>query len=152
MQFPALSVGSVYGSSGSVPASVAWTNALCHALVRYCDIDIGGQRIDRHYGLWLEIWNELTQTAEKQNGLRKSATFLKTDRKSNTLNTCGHCIKEKVCDSTGILYMPIPIASYNCVVIFTSIFNKMLNKNHKDHSYSDIFKLRETLFKIQSTT
>jgi hypothetical protein len=67
VQFPALSTGSVWGT-GTAPASVAWTNALCHALVRYVDIEIGGQRIDRHYGLWLEIWDELTQTAEKQNG------------------------------------------------------------------------------------
>ena len=67
VQFPALSVGSVYGTAPG-PASVGWTNSLCHALVRYVDIEIGGQRIDRHFGLWLEMWDELTQTAEKQNG------------------------------------------------------------------------------------
>lgn len=31
-------------------------------------IEIGGQTIDQHYGTWLHIWNELTQTAEKQDG------------------------------------------------------------------------------------
>ena len=31
-------------------------------------IEIGGQTIDKHYGDWLIIWNELTQTAEKQDG------------------------------------------------------------------------------------
>ncbi len=67
VQFPALTTGSVWGT-GTAPASVAWTNSLCHALVRYVDIEIGGQRIDRHFGTWLEIWDELTQTAEKQNG------------------------------------------------------------------------------------
>jgi hypothetical protein len=67
VQFPALSLGSVWGT-GPAPVSVAWTNALCHALVRYVDIEVGGQRIDRHFGTWLEIWDELTQTAEKQNG------------------------------------------------------------------------------------
>ncbi len=66
-QFPALSAGSVY-QSPPAGISVAWTNAVGHALIRYVDIDIGGQRIDRHYGLWLELWDELTQTAEKQNG------------------------------------------------------------------------------------
>jgi hypothetical protein len=69
VQFPALSVGSVYSASFSPAANnVAWTNSLGHALIRYVDIEVGGQRIDRHYGLWLEIWDELTQTAEKQNG------------------------------------------------------------------------------------
>jgi hypothetical protein len=71
VQFPALSTGSVYGSAASAlptGTTVAWTNALCHALVRYIDIEVGGQRIDRHFGLWLELWDELTQTSEKQNG------------------------------------------------------------------------------------
>lgn len=31
-------------------------------------IEIGGQTIDKHYGDWLNIWNELTQTAEKEAG------------------------------------------------------------------------------------
>jgi hypothetical protein len=30
--------------------------------------EIGGQTIDQHYGDWLNIWNELTQTAEKEAG------------------------------------------------------------------------------------
>lgn len=69
--FPSLSVGSVYSPSATTPAvSVAWTNSLGHALIKYVDIEIGGQRIDRHYGMWLELWDELTQTAEKQNGYR----------------------------------------------------------------------------------
>jgi hypothetical protein len=68
VQFPALSVGSVYAPNQTAANSVAWTNSLGHALIRYVDIEIGGQRIDRHYGMWLEIWDELTQTAEKANG------------------------------------------------------------------------------------
>lgn len=67
-QFPAMSAGSVYGSAPPAGVSVAWTNSVGHALIRYVDIEVGGQRIDRHYGLWLEIWNELTQVSEKQNG------------------------------------------------------------------------------------
>ncbi len=67
-QFPAISAGSVYGASPPSGVQVAWTNAVGHALIRYVDIEVGGQRIDRHYGLWLELWDELTQTAEKQNG------------------------------------------------------------------------------------
>ena len=29
---------------------------------------IGGQLIDRHYGLWMEIWNELTVPESKKKG------------------------------------------------------------------------------------
>lgn len=37
-----------------------WTNSIGHAIIDYVDIEIGGLTIDRHYGLYLEIWNELT--------------------------------------------------------------------------------------------
>jgi hypothetical protein len=38
----------------------AWTNSIGHALIDYIDLMIGETLIDRHYGLFLEIWNELT--------------------------------------------------------------------------------------------
>lgn len=69
VQFPALSVGSIYSPTATTVAdSVAWTNSVGHALIREVSVDIGGQTIDKHYGIWLEIWDELTQTAEKANG------------------------------------------------------------------------------------
>jgi len=45
-----------------------WVNALGHALIDSTWIEIGGVRIDKHYGEWMEIWSELTQTEEKING------------------------------------------------------------------------------------
>jgi len=32
-----------------------------HSLLKEIECEIGGQRIDRHYGKWLTIWNELTE-------------------------------------------------------------------------------------------
>ena len=37
-----------------------WVSWLGERLLKYIDIEIGGQRIDRHYGEWLHIWNQLT--------------------------------------------------------------------------------------------
>merc|ERR1711916_150452 len=34
-------------------------------------IEIGGQRIDRQYGDWMHIWNQLTLTSEQQKGYHK---------------------------------------------------------------------------------
>ena len=34
------------------------TNSLGHALIRQVTIEIGGQKIDQQYGMWLEIWDE----------------------------------------------------------------------------------------------
>jgi hypothetical protein len=45
-----------------------WVNWVGHALVKNVEVEIGGQRIDKHYGDWLHIWNELTQHSGKQAG------------------------------------------------------------------------------------
>ena len=29
-------------------------------MINFAEIEIGGQRIDKHYGEWLHIWNQLT--------------------------------------------------------------------------------------------
>jgi len=40
-------------------------------LIEEVSIEIGGQTIDKHYGAWLNIWNDLTQTSEKEDGYKK---------------------------------------------------------------------------------
>lgn len=59
----------------TLPAVVAagtdtfcWVKNVGEALVNYVELDIGGQRIDKHYSAWLHIWNELTQTAGHASG------------------------------------------------------------------------------------
>jgi hypothetical protein len=47
---------------------IAYTNSIGHALIQDVSVDIGGQTIDKQYGRWLEIWDELTQTSEKEMG------------------------------------------------------------------------------------
>jgi len=48
-----------------------WVDFLGHALIKTVDVEIGGQRIDRQYGEWMHVWNELTQTAGHQLGYNK---------------------------------------------------------------------------------
>ena len=45
----------------AVPEGVSgrWTDNLGHHLIRTVEVDIGGQRIDRQYGDWLQIWSQL---------------------------------------------------------------------------------------------
>ena len=40
-------------------------------LVSQVEVEIGGQRIDRQYGDWMHIWNQLTMTAEQETGYHK---------------------------------------------------------------------------------
>ena len=49
-------------------AQFRWLNYVGHQLVNSVELEIGGQRIDKHYGNWLHIWNELTQEAGKHAG------------------------------------------------------------------------------------
>jgi|LakMenE18May11ns_1017448.scaffolds.fasta_scaffold9785655_1 hypothetical protein len=37
-------------------------------VINYVEIEIGGQRIDKHYSHWLYIWNELTLPVSKREG------------------------------------------------------------------------------------
>lgn len=46
-------------------------NSFGHALIEYVELEIGGQRIDKHYGEWLEIWSELTLPEEKRQGFKE---------------------------------------------------------------------------------
>jgi hypothetical protein len=55
-------------SASGGTATVAWARNIGHVLIDEVSIDIGGQTIDKHYGDWLNIWNELTQNAEKEAG------------------------------------------------------------------------------------
>jgi hypothetical protein len=48
-----------------------FVNSLGHALIEYVELEIGGQRIDKHYGEWLEIWSELTLPEEKRAGFKE---------------------------------------------------------------------------------
>lgn len=45
-----------------------WLDWLGHVLIKNVEVEIGGQRIDKHYGDWMHIWNDLTQTSGKKDG------------------------------------------------------------------------------------
>ena len=48
-----------------VSAGFSWIPFIGQYLIKQVEIEIGGQLIDRHYGDWLHIWNELTLPAAK---------------------------------------------------------------------------------------
>ena len=50
---------------------LVWTNFIGIALIYHVSIEIGGQEIDKHYGLWMYIWQELTMTSEKAQGYKR---------------------------------------------------------------------------------
>lgn len=46
----------------------AWVAEVGHFLIKSVEVEIGGQRIDKHYGRWLSIWNSLTIPSGKSTG------------------------------------------------------------------------------------
>jgi hypothetical protein len=48
-----------------------WLDFPGEQLVSMCEVEIGGQRIDRQYGDWMHIWNQLTLTSEQEEGYAK---------------------------------------------------------------------------------
>jgi hypothetical protein len=40
-----------------------WLNYIGHRLIKTVELEIGGQRIDRQYGDWMQIWTQLSQDA-----------------------------------------------------------------------------------------
>jgi len=48
-----------------------WLDYPGEQLISMVEVEIGGQRIDRQYGDWMHIWNQLTLTAEQERGYNK---------------------------------------------------------------------------------
>ena len=48
-----------------------WLDFIGEQLIAQVEVEIGGQRIDRQYGDWMHIWNQLTLSKEQQAGYYK---------------------------------------------------------------------------------
>ncbi len=57
--------------SGNDGVYARWLDFPGEQLVAQVEVEIGGQRIDRQYGDWMHIWNQLTLTSEQQRGYYK---------------------------------------------------------------------------------
>tara|TARA_B100000902_G_scaffold375095_1_gene404710 strand:- start:174 stop:788 length:615 start_codon:yes stop_codon:yes gene_type:complete len=61
------------GAAGSTPGPVyaRWLDFPGEQLINQVEVEIGGQRIDRQYGDWMHIWNQLTLSADQKRGYDK---------------------------------------------------------------------------------
>jgi hypothetical protein len=79
VQLPSLSDGNWYFVNQTSPSpspgqntyQLCWTNYVGLALIQYVTVEIGGQEIDKHYGFWMYVWQELTMTSEKAQGYKR---------------------------------------------------------------------------------
>lgn len=58
-------------SLSSGPVYARWLDFPGEQLISQVEVEIGGQRIDRQYGDWMHIWNQLTLSKEQERGYFK---------------------------------------------------------------------------------
>jgi hypothetical protein len=58
----------VYTDENNNLVEYYWVNSVGNALVKIIELEIGGVVIDRQYGIWMEIWGELTVPVGKRDG------------------------------------------------------------------------------------
>lgn len=99
--------------------NLRWTNSIGHAILSSVEIEIGGSRIDKHYGEWLDVWSELTEKEEKRPGFWEmvgkysdteyDAGWTRAQSKSRTFY-----IPLKFCFNTSPgLYLPLVALAYH---------------------------------------
>ena len=57
--------------SGTDGVYARWLDFIGEQLIAQVEVEIGGQRIDRQYGDWMHIWNQVTLSKEQQRGYFK---------------------------------------------------------------------------------
>lgn len=55
----------IINNNNSKYAKFAWGDKLGHSIIDRIDVNIGGERIDRHYGDWINLWYELTSSVHQ---------------------------------------------------------------------------------------
>ena len=75
-----------------------WLDCPGEQLIQHVEVEIGGQRIDRQYGDFMHLWNQLTMSSEQERGYNKMVG--NTTQLTFTVDNTGADI-DGPCDSNG---------------------------------------------------
>ena len=95
-----------------------WLDFPGEQLIAQVEVEIGGQRIDRQYGDWMHIWNQLTMTSEQTPGYFKMVgnttqlTFITDPSFADVDGPCDSLAPRQVCAPRNALpettlYVPL---------------------------------------------
>ena len=96
-----------------------WLDCPGEQMISMVEVEIGGQRIDRQYGDWMHIWNQLTLTSEQEKGYNAmignttQLTYLTDPNFADVATACGAAgVPEAVCAPRNALpettlYVPL---------------------------------------------
>jgi hypothetical protein len=68
---PEINQGMYTGTTAGEGCFARWLDYIGEQMIAQVEVEIGGQRIDRQYGDWMHIWNQLTMSSEQQKGYWK---------------------------------------------------------------------------------
>ena len=118
-----MGIGSFAAGQGS-GVYARWLDFPGEQLIAQVEVEIGGQRIDRQYGDWMHIWNQLTMTAEQQRGYFKmignttQLTFITDPSFSDVDGPCDSLAPRQVCAPRNALpetTLYVPLQFWFCV-------------------------------------
>jgi len=94
-----LTIGAVTTDNFTSPnthTKFAWVRRLGHAIIDNIEIQIGGSRIDRQYGHWLDIWYELTHAIGQERGYAHLIGDIPEVTKLEGVKDDGYTFKDEV--------------------------------------------------------
>jgi len=105
-------------AQGTQSVYARWLDYPGEQLIAQVEVEIGGQRIDRQYGDWMHIWNQLTMTTEQQRGYFKmignttQLTFITDPSFADIDGPCDSIAPRQVCAPRNALpettlYIPL---------------------------------------------
>jgi len=113
-----MGVGAYQNNSFNTGVYARWLDFPGEQIIAQVEVEIGGQRIDRQYGDWMHIWNQLTMTAEQQRGYFKmignttQLTFITDPSFADVDGPCDSTAPRQVCAPRNALpettlYVPL---------------------------------------------
>jgi hypothetical protein len=129
-----------------------WLDYPGEQLIAQVEVEIGGQRIDRQYGDWMHIWNQLTMTAEQQRGYWKmignttQLTFITDPSFSDVDGPCDSLAPRQVCAPRNALpetTLYVPLQFFFCtnpglslpLIALKTVERKSIQPITNDHCY-----------------
>ena len=115
----------------------AWVDRIGHAIMDQIEVRIGGHKIDRHYGDWLNIWYELTAVRDLQD------TYYKMIGNVSSLTTFDRVIKPKY-------ILKVPLQFWFCR--FSGLALPLISLEYHNTTLHIKFRSFEELCYIESGT
>jgi hypothetical protein len=107
-----------YSTGANTGVYARWLDFPGEQIIAQVEVEIGGQRIDRQYGDWMHIWNQLTMSSEQQRGYFKmignttQLTFITDPSFADVDSPCDSNAPRQVCAPRNALpettlYVPL---------------------------------------------